>query len=136
VPIPPLQSGQLPEGRWVCTPKEVEAMHVEPGAPREAIWRDWIVLTATVRRIVGRVPSAWMSGSFFTDKPAPGDIDCIYLIDTDDVQRAMLRRDADSALLWTISRSGSKSRLNLNVDSYVLEWAPTPGPDPMPRSLS
>lgn len=104
-------------------------MYVQAGAPREALWGDWITLTATMRRIVGHLPSAWMSGSFFTSKPTPGDIDCVYVVDIEDFQRAMDRQDADSAILWAIANNRSKDLLGLNVDSFVLEWFPTPGPE-------
>lgn len=127
MPVPQLEAGQLPQGRWNCTPSEVEAAFVSEGSSREPIWNDWITLTATMRRIVGYLPSVWMSGSFFTDKPVPGDIDCVYLVDTVDFQRALGPRDADSQLLWAIANSRSKGVLGLNVDSYVLEWAPSGG---------
>ncbi len=119
MPIPPLQSGHLPHGRWVCDPVGVEAVYVKPSGPRGKIWDGWITLTAELRRIVGHVPSAWVSGSFFTDKQAPGDIDCLYLIDTVDFQRAMARGDADSALLWAIATSQTKALLNIITPGYL-----------------
>ncbi|WP_425564312.1 DUF6932 family protein [Nostocoides veronense] len=93
---------------------------------RQKLWSDWLQLTSLLKAVVGRVPAAWLSGSFLTDKPVPGDIDCLYIVDVDDVQAAMA--DAGRArVLDVIARNGVKSAFNLNVDSFVLEWCPASG---------
>jgi hypothetical protein len=71
-----------------------------------------------------------MSGSFFTDKTAPQDIDCVYLIDTADLQRVMRGGGPDAQLIWAVANSRAKSLLGLNVDAYILEWAPAPTAQP------
>lgn len=127
VPIPTLEAGNVPLGRWACTVEEVENMYVQPGT-REDLWSDWTTLTGALRALVGTVPAAWLSGSFISEKEHPGDIDCLYVIDTDDVLRVMNGGGLDASLLTSMARGQVKHTLGLNVDSYILEWCPTPGP--------
>lgn len=118
-------------GRRTCTVAEVEAQFVpsDPSDVRRVIWDQWVDLTNALRSIVGEVAACWLSGSFFTDKPIPGDIDCLYVIDTS--RLAAVSASGQVNHIWFLhcaSRGRVKSAFGLNVDSYVLEWAPTPGP--------
>lgn len=120
-------TGLLPPGRFVCRPDEVEAAFVAGLDPvRQQLWSDWLQLTALLRGVVGRIPAAWLSGSFLTDKPVPGDIDCLYIVDVDHVQAALA--DANRGrVLQVIAKNGVKAVFGLNVDSFILEWCPVPG---------
>lgn len=104
-------------------------MSAHPRTRREVLWRDWETLTAALRSLVGTIPAAWMSGSFVSDKVNPGDIDCLYVVDTEDVQSVVNAGGPDASLLMAmVSGPQVRGRLGLNVDSYLLEWCPTPGP--------
>ena len=126
--LPPLQNGALPHGRWVCEPGDVEAAFVHGLAPeRQKIWDDWVQLTDTLRSKVGRVPAAWLSGSFLTDKPVPGDLDSVYVVDVADYQAARLD-PLRQQFVTVVAMNWVKPLLNISVDSFILEWDPTPGP--------
>lgn len=129
---PALSNGVLPMGRWVCTLAEAEARYVPhaPSDPRRQIWTQWQDLTQAVRSIVGEVAACWLSGSFFTTKPVPGDIDCLYVIDTDRLDAVSASGRADViAFMQDVAFGRIKPKYGVPVDSYVLEWIPTHGPD-------
>jgi Family of unknown function (DUF6932) len=130
---PAFTNGHLPMGRWVCTLAEAEQAYVpiDPADPRRQIWDQWIRLTEALRRVAVDVAACWLSGSFFTDKPVPGDLDCLYVIDT--ARLADVSASGDPARIGfvrAVSQSRVKALYGLPVDSYVLEWIPTPGPSP------
>ena len=131
MPVPELVDGHLPMGRWVCTPEEVEAAFValDTGV-RGAIWADWLILKEALRGALGEVASCWMAGSFFSDKPVPGDIDCLWVVDGQKLFVALNAGDsALSTFLVNCALGKVKAEYGLNIDSYMLEWLPTPGPD-------
>lgn len=120
-------------GRWVCTSDEVETGFVIPDrGVRAAIWDDWVQLREALRAAVGWVPACWLSGSFFTNKGVPGDIDCLWLVEADRWVNAINSGDQalQTFLLSVASAQGLsiKTAYGLKVDSYVLEWLPTAGP--------
>lgn len=128
---PALLDGHIPMGRWVCTLAEAEARYVPADAadPRRQIWDQWVNLTQALRTVVGEVAACWLSGSFFSGKAVPGDIDCLYVIDTDRLAAVSAAGDlARIAFVQAATRGGVKSRFGIPVDSFVLEWVPTPGP--------
>ncbi len=133
MPVPELVDGHLPMGRWVCTPDEVEAAFVAPDTGvRAAIWADWLTLKEALTNALGEVAACWMAGSFFSDKAVPGDIDCLWVVDTQVWATALNSGDpALAGFLLNCAGGGQvKAVYQLNVDSYVLEWMPTPGPTP------
>jgi len=81
-----------------------------------------------VRDAVGRVPAVWLSGSYFTSKETPGDIDCVYVVDHEDLTRA--REDTAVAnFLGVVASSQVKTYFGLEVDSFILDWWPRAGPN-------
>lgn len=129
MPIPALTNGVLPMGRWACSPQEVHDQFVRGlSSERAAIWTDWVDLVAALRAIVGRVPAAWLSGSFLTSKPVPGDMDSVFLIDAQHLTSVLQTNAADAKVLGFLASGQAKSRLGVNVDSYILPWDPMPGP--------
>jgi hypothetical protein len=132
---PPIVDGQLPPGRWVCTEQEAKAAYVDGRlGDREAIWGEWQQLTGAVRAVVGEIPACWLSGSFFTDKPDPADLDCVYIIEATRVQEASRASPRHGRFLWEVTTSQVKGSYGLRVDSFVLNWVPTPGPTPPPEA--
>lgn len=130
---PALVNGQLPLGRWVCSLADVEAAYVpaDDGDPRRGIWNQWHALTMALRDVVGEIAACWLSGSFFSDKPVPGDMDCLYVIDTDHIAAVAATGDKGRiAFLQAASVGAIKELFGIDVDSYVLEWVPTPGYEP------
>ena len=127
--LPPLVDGNLPLGRWPATVDEIENTYVLGlSDKRQQIWRDWLELTTALRDALTTVPAAWLSGSFFTDKSEPGDIDSVYLIEWSILWAA--RTDAPRAqFLEVVAASQVKDLFGLNVDSYILEWVPSSGPE-------
>jgi hypothetical protein len=129
---PALENGQLPMGRWVCSMAEVEAAFVphDPADPRRVIWDQWTHFTRALQGIVGEVAACWLSGSLFSNKPVPGDIDCLYIVDTD--RLTAVSQSGDLTKIWFVfaaTTGRAKTVFGVPVDSYVLEWTPTPGPD-------
>ena len=111
-----------------------------PSAPddvRRAIWKQWLSLTRALRDVVGEIPACWLSGSFFTDKPVPGDIDCLYVIDTDRLAAVAASGRLDHIRFVALATRGHvKAAFGIPVDSYMLEWVHTPGPDVPVRARS
>lgn len=126
--IPALVNGRLPLGRWATTPGEVRDAFVGPGsgAVRRAIWDDWSRLTEVMREVVGTVPAAWLSGSFLTGKEEPGDLDCVYVVESSAMLEAW-RDETQARFLYAVLTSQVKEAFGLKVDSYILEWMPTAG---------
>lgn len=126
---PPLTNGKLPQGRWVCSVEETEAAYVSgQSGDREAIWSHWRSLTDALREVVGEIAACWLSGSFFTDKPDPVDIDCVYVVDHARLAEASAASPENEMFLRIVRTSQVKDRFKLRVDSYVLAWVPTAGP--------
>ena len=129
---PLLEDGHIPLGRWSTNVSDVEATYVpaDPADVRRKIWNDWLSLTSALRAVVGEITACWLSGSFFSDKAVPGDIDCLYVIDADRLAAVTASQRLDH--IWFVhqaTRGMIKDGYGIAVDSYVLEWTPTPGPD-------
>ena len=69
--------------------------------------------------------AAWIGGSYLTIKEEPDDIDCVYLVDTEDVlglpdsSRAVLQAFAGGKVL--------RNSFGLRLDTFVLHWVSTSG---------
>lgn len=127
---PALDKGHLPMGRHVCTLSEVEREYVpdSPTDQRREIWNQWIALTSALRSVLGEVAACWLSGSFFSSKDVPGDIDCLYVVDAARLAKVSASEDAGHAGLVRAAAFGLiKDETGLLIDSYILEWVPTPG---------
>lgn len=132
--VPDLSNGRLPFGRWACSVGEVEERYVpdDPMDVRRRIWTHWEGLTSDLRAVVGEIAAAWLSGSFFSDKNVPGDLDCVYVIDTQRLDVVRSRGDLQELAFVHAAATGQiKPRLQVPVDSYILEWMPTPGHVPV-----
>lgn len=130
---PRLVDGQIPPGRWVCTAEEAESCYVTGrSGEREAIWGEWRRLTLALQKLVGEIPACWLSGSFFSAKPDPADIDCVYLVDTVRYRTATATDPRALGFLEAAATGGIKDVYGMRIDSYILEWMPTPGPEPQP----
>lgn len=126
---PALIDGHLPMGRHVCTLAEVERAYV-PDAPadrRREIWTQWVGLTGALQSALGEVAACWLSGSFFSSKPVPGDIDCLYVVDIARLAKLSATEDPAAAGLVYAAATGGIKRTGAMIDSYVLTWVPTPG---------
>ncbi len=129
MPVPALVNGALPLGRWPATLPEIEAAFVTgQSAKRAEVWDHWLTLTEGVRDVV-TLPAVWLGGSFFTDKGEPGDIDAVYVVEWAAVKAALLSPDQRRAqLIQAVADNQVKTLFSLSVDSFILEWWPTPGP--------
>ena len=131
--VPDLVDGHLPMGRWVCSAEEVEAAFVTSDTGvRPKMWADWLTLRDALREVVGQVAACWLSGSFFTSKAVPGDIDCLWIVESDRIQNVLNSGDPQRAqFLHNVATAGSvKQVYKLEVDSFLLPWAPRPGAGP------
>ncbi|MBW8485119.1 DUF6932 family protein [Actinomadura parmotrematis] len=123
--------GHIPLGRWVCTVEEAEAQYIAGrGEPHEQIWADWKNFTSALRQVLGEIPACWLGGSLFTDKPDPGDIDCVYVIDATRLANPAIDSPQALNLLGAVLENRLKKEFNLRIDSFILPWIPTPGPIP------
>lgn len=127
--LPALNDGVLPLGRWPATVGEIETAFVTgQSAKRQEAWNDWLELTDALRDVV-TLPAAWLGGSFFTDKDEPGDLDSVYVIEWAVAKAALLSPDPRRAqLVQAVADNQVKAIFGLSVDSFILEWWPTPGP--------
>ncbi|RZS89888.1 hypothetical protein EV189_1665 [Motilibacter rhizosphaerae] len=130
---PALQAGQLPPGRWVADLVAVEATYVpsNPADVRRQIWEEWRRLTLVLQSVVGSIPACWLSGSFFTDKAVPGDLDCLYIVDVERLKAVTTRGDpGETNFISIVAANAVKQVFSLRVDSFILEWSPYAGPLP------
>ena len=79
------EHGLLPVGRWqASTPDDIASKYIPSGdVCREDLWSAWVDTTGILRAAFGEVIACWLSGSFFSTKPDPRDIDCLYIISHD-----------------------------------------------------
>lgn len=117
----------LPLGRWPATTSDLKAFADLPDSVhRTRLLNDWRTVTAAVQDAVGALPACWLSGSFFTTKDQPGDIDCVYLVSHDALAAARL--DPERAkFLQAVTGHGARETFDLLVDVYFLDWWPRPG---------
>lgn len=66
----------------------------------------------------------WISGSFLTSKPDPGDLDVLLVFNEDDVAR--LSGSAAKRLVTTQGLRELAARRKLEVDAYGLVWRARP----------
>lgn len=113
------QTGALPSGRYRVDPETFRARFGTSNARREELWTHWETATGILRSHVP-VCAAWIGGSYLTSKPDPGDIDCVYLIDSAVMANAS---EEASRILWAFA-SGNivKDHLGLELDTFVLQW--------------
>lgn len=125
--IPPCDAIGLPLGRWPATADDLQAFADMPDATHRArLLKDWGTVTAAIRDAVGSIPACWLSGSFFTTKEQPSDIDCVYLVHREALMAA--QKDPDRArFLQAVSGHGARENFDLLVDVYFLDWWPRPG---------
>ncbi|WP_083983567.1 DUF6932 family protein [Actinomadura hibisca] len=128
---PDLVNGQIPPGRWVCSVEQAETAYIKgQSGDREEIWGQWLRLTAALQKVLGEIPACWLSGSLFTDKADPNDIDCLYIVDTAKYNEALGGDPKVAQLVNAATEGRVKDLYGLRIDSYILEWMPTPGPVP------
>ncbi|NNG20879.1 hypothetical protein HJ590_15200 [Naumannella sp. ID2617S] len=127
MPIPPLDNGVLPHGRWSVSREELYAFAQGLGDVdrRSKLLTDWDELTNALREVVGSVAACWLSGSFFTSKDWPNDLDVVYWVHRDQIVQS--RGDADKALFLQLVADSQVKSLGLELDSYLLAWWPRPG---------
>ncbi|WP_323099381.1 DUF6932 family protein [Intrasporangium sp. YIM S08009] len=126
--LPPRNENGFVVGRYCVDPADIErTICVLPDAAhRAALWAEWQELTRIVQQEVGPVAACWLSGSFFTDKQTPGDIDALYVI------HHKVLEDVDPAshgaqIVDIMSNFKVKDVLGLRVDAPILPWWPRPG---------
>lgn len=127
MPVPGLDEGRLPLGRWTATVEELEAAFVTGQSERrQQIWADWLTLTQAMREVVDVVLAAWLGGSFLTGKDEPGDIDSVYVVESWRVLGAKVD-PRKAQFLQTVADKRAKDVFGLQVDCFILEWVPRPG---------
>lgn len=116
--------GNLPPGRHVCTRDQAKTQYVPQGdTHRQQLWAEWEKLTQAYHEAFGSIICCWLSGSFFTTKPKPGDIDCLYIIDE---QAYAYRKRAKpyKDLIANTRGYRAKEHFGIPVDPFILVWKP------------
>ncbi|OBB95969.1 hypothetical protein A5782_05625 [Mycobacterium sp. 852002-40037_SCH5390672] len=72
----------------------------------------------------------WISGSFLTDKAAPGDVDVVLLLDED--QLIQLTDLGARRLVTPLGLRSLVGTLGLELDVYILAWRARPDTAPGP----
>lgn len=118
--------GYLPLGRWPATMQEVKERFATPQGVRTEIWDDYLRLLEALREAV-EVPAVWLSGSFFSAKSLPGDLDCVFHIEAN--QLPTVGSDPlKVSLLNIVANNETKPMLDLKLDTFVLVRDVTAGP--------
>lgn len=130
--IPAFENGasSLVLGRHTATLQDVRDRFVDHGAfaasaTRAGIWSEWEQATSLLRTVLP-VAQVWLAGSFITTKLDPGDIDCLYWLDADEVSR--VSDPGDRNVLGQFATPTALQSQGLRVDSYVVVWRSIPTP--------
>lgn len=132
MPVPPFVGGLLPQGRYQCTQDEIEAFFVNDPAfaaskSRRAIWQHWQTGLNLLMNAV-TVHSAWIGGSFVTEKPNPRDIDVLFIVSEENrATRSVADRQIIESFIHRLPDPLTRSLKpahGLLVDSYVINWSP------------
>ena len=132
MPVPPLVGGALPLGRYQCTQQEIEAFFVNDPSfaaskSRRVIWQHWETGLGLLMNAV-TVHSAWIGGSFVTEKLTPRDIDVAFIVSEEDrAARGPADRKVIESFIHRVRdplKSGFIPAHGLLVDSYVIDWSP------------
>lgn len=113
-----VQSGALPSGRYRVTREQMQERFTS--TPRRAeLWDHWTTATELLQSHV-QVCAAWIGGSYLTSKPEPGDIDCVYIIDSHHIETAT--GEARQVLEAFARQSVIRQVFGLELDTFILEW--------------
>lgn len=122
--IPDLtEDGLLPVGRFQCTMDEVEQRFVNDEAfqdseTRRDIWTKFGVLLARAKNEKAKIPSAFVSGTFVTNKIDPSDIDASLLVDSSRVTNDQIRGRIQTAV--------DVAAQTFKLDVVSIWWSPQP----------
>jgi hypothetical protein len=122
--IPDLVDGMLPLGRFPSTAVEISAWAVPDTQRRSKLLNDWQELTAALQQATGGVAASWLSGSYFTDKECPGDLDVVFWVHHDLYEN--LSDDA-AQLISVVNSERGAQQLGLELDAFVRSWWPRAG---------
>ena len=116
----------LPLGRWSCTEQDIlEAFDVPNNSRRSKLWDDWQEHRELVRAATGAIVACWLSGTFFTSKADPSDLDCVYILPASRVAQLSERENA----VFGFAFAGQQVH-GLELDAYPLFWDPFEGAQP------
>lgn len=130
--IPELVAGVLPPGRHLCTESEIRARFVDDdefatSPTRGSIWRDWQTGTQLLTGSV-LVHTAWISGSFVSEKHDPSDIDVMFFVNrVDRAQRSVADKTVVESFVTRVQGSTPGTAVpahGLSVDSFIVNWRP------------
>lgn len=132
MPVPPFVRGALPQGRYQSTQDEIAAFFVNDprfaaSISRPAIWQHWETGLDLLMNAV-TVHSAWIGGSFVTEKVNPRDIDVLFIVSEEDrATRSVPDRQVIESFIKRVRdplTRRMKPAHGLLVDSYVINWSP------------
>lgn len=90
---------------------------------RELIWKNFLCLTARIRKAVP-INAVMIGGSFTTWKQSPSDIDVVFVLDKR--HRTKLSDQNDRKLLTLLGSGGGTKIRSWGIDSYTLDWEAIP----------
>lgn len=131
LPFTDLSGLQLEPGRYRATFDEIETVWGF-NAHRRTLLDELRQFTVVVQRIVP-VAVIWVSGSYFTDKPNPSDMDITLHIDAEKIEALPARNrplvTADGLRLLA-------QHLGLRIDAYLVPWVSGTGPNHTPAQIA
>jgi hypothetical protein len=111
-------TGALPAGRYRVTQEHFQQRFASTPR-RQELWGHWVTATELLRSHVD-ICAAWIGGSYLTDKPEPGDIDCVYIVDSHSIETA---NDEAKRVLEAFARQDVIRQLTgLELDTFILQW--------------
>ncbi|MGW4581938.1 DUF6932 family protein [Rhodococcus aetherivorans] len=108
----------LPPGRFRATLPEVKS-HWGFNQHRVTLFENFETFIEQIRQLV-RVSAVWLSGSYLSEKETPGDVDAVFLIDQE-----QLNRITDQRIRHILTPDGLRwlaNSLGFQLDLYVLPW--------------
>lgn len=118
------ETGCLPHGRFPSTLEEIEERFVSSltndNGHRRKLWGDFERATRAIRSVTP-VASAWLGGSFVSDRVSPSDIDVVYLVRANEYDAIT---DDEKKKLNIFRGERKLFAKDMRVDSYVIDWRP------------
>ena len=123
--IPPITAdGHLPLGRHRCDLGELEQTFVldaqfRSSAVRKEIFGDLCQVIELFNAFgTDLMELVWVGGSFTSDKPDPGDIDCLFMLDQEVFDS--LSNTQRAKLLKLKRKDYVREKFNLKVEPFIL----------------
>lgn len=123
MPIPDFIDGYyLPPGEYKCSLEEIEKRFANGSPSRKQSWEYFMFYLNRLKHFGIKPKIILINGSFVTGKNNAGDVDCVMLINPEEVRQAlknMNEHDKNGLIILTDYRNADLIRAMLGVHIFV-----------------